>query len=219
MVHSRKVLELSARSLWTSDVSCKQRENSIEAYKMSFDELQELLLLSHDDGTVDDEELLLLYKEFSPKNPDLSCGNYNRLELEDMNDSECLTQFRVKKSDSPILAEALQIPESFTCYQRSVESGMEGLCILLLRLSYPCRYSDVVCCDVLDFVYDTHSHRITRWNPTVLSLADPQIYSGATAAKGGSFTELLRFYRRCHPPHTQTRRTTEDTLQWAQKVS
>ena len=160
---------------------------------MSFDELQELLLLSHDDGTVDDEELLLLYKEFSPKNPDLSCGNYNRLELEDMNDSECLTQFRVKKSDSPILAEALQIPESFTCYQRSVESGMEGLCILLIRLSYPCRYSDVVCCDVLDFVYDTHSHSITRWNPTVLSLADPQIYSDAIAAKGAALQNCFGF--------------------------
>lgn len=34
---------------------------------MSFDELQELFLLSHDDGTVDDEELLLLHEEFSPK--------------------------------------------------------------------------------------------------------------------------------------------------------
>lgn len=174
-------------------ISCKQRENLIEAYKMSFDELQELFLLSHDDGTVDDEELLLLHEEFSPKNPDLSCGNYTRLELEDMNDSDCLTQFRVKKSDSPILAEALQIPESFTCYQRSVESGMEGLCILLRRLSYPCRYSDVVCCDVLDFVYDTHSHRITRWNPTVLSLADPQIYSDAFAAKGAALQNCFGF--------------------------
>ena len=98
-----------------------------------------------------------------------------------MNDSECLAEFRVKKRDLQILAEALQILDSFTCYQRSVVSGMEGLCILLRRLAYPCRYSDItprfvlpvpvlsmVCNDVLDFIYDTHGHRITQWNPIVL---------------------------------------------------
>lgn len=70
---------------------------------------------------------------------------------------------------------------------------MEGLCILLRKLSYPCRYSDVVCSDVLDFVYDTHSHRITRWNPTVLSPADPQIYSDAIAAKGAALQNCFGF--------------------------
>lgn len=38
---------------------------------MSFDELQELLFLSLDDGTIDDGELLLLYEEFRQKNPEL----------------------------------------------------------------------------------------------------------------------------------------------------
>ena len=67
-------------------VPCKQRESSNEVCKMSFHELQELLLLSHDDGVIDDEELLLLYEEFSPKNPDVSYENYGRLDLQDMND-------------------------------------------------------------------------------------------------------------------------------------
>jgi len=35
----------------------------------SFHELQELLLLSHDFGAIDDEELLLLFEEFTPKKP------------------------------------------------------------------------------------------------------------------------------------------------------
>ena len=166
---------------------------------MSLHELQELLFLSHNHGAIDDEELLLLYEEFLPKNPDFSYENYDRLDLNDMNDSECLAEFRVKKRDLPILAEALQIPDSFTCSQRSVVSGMEGLCILLRRLAYPCRYSDIiprfglpvpvlsmVCNDVLDFVYETHGHRITQWNPTVLSPADLQIYSDAVAAKGAA---------------------------------
>ena len=173
---------------------------------MSFHELQELLLLSHDDGVIDDEELLLLYEEFLPKNPDFSYENYGRLDLQDMNDSECLAEFRVKKRDLPLLAEALQIPDSFTCYQRSVVSGMEGLCILLRRLAYPCRYSDIiprfglpapvlsmVCNDVLDFVYDTHSHRITQWNPTILSPADLQIYRDSIAAKGAALQNCFGF--------------------------
>ena len=173
---------------------------------MSLHELQELLFLSHNHGAIDDEELLLLYEEFLPKNPDFSYENYDRLDLNDMNDSECLAEFRVKKRDLPILAEALQIPDSFTCSQRSVVSGMEGLCILLRRLAYPCRYSDIiprfglpvtvlsmVCNDVLDFVYETHGHRITQWNPTVLSPADLQIYSDAVAAKGAALQNCFGF--------------------------
>ena len=141
-----------------------------------------------------------------PKNPDFSYENYDRLDLNDINDSECLAEFRVKKRDLQILAEALQIPDSVACYQRSVVSGMEGLCILLRRLAYPCRYSDIiprfglpvpvlgmVCKDVLDFIYDTHGHRITQWNPTVLSPVDLQIYSDAVAAKGAALHDCFGF--------------------------
>ena len=113
---------------------------------------------------------------------------------------------RDRKRDLQILAEALQILDSFTCYQRSVVSSMEGLCILLRRLAYPCRYSDItprfglpvpvlsmVCNDVLDFIYDTHGHRITQWNPTVLSPADLQIYGDAVAAKGAALHDCFGF--------------------------
>ena len=41
----------------------------------------------------------------------------------------------------------------------------------------------MACNDVLDFVYDTHSHRITQWHPTILSPADLQICSDSIAAK------------------------------------
>ena len=39
---------------------------------VSFHELQELFLSSHAQGVLDDEELLLLYEEYSPKNPDFA---------------------------------------------------------------------------------------------------------------------------------------------------
>ena len=135
----------------------------------SFHELQELLLESHASGAIDDEELLLLMEEFTPKNPNFCHEQYNRLSLQDMNDDECLAEFRFKKRDLPLLLDVLQLPDYFICDQRSVVSGLEGLCILLRRLCYPCRYSDMiprfglpvpvlsmVSNDVLDFT----SHRI-----------------------------------------------------------
>ena len=41
----------------------------------------------------------------------------------------------------------------------------------------------MVCNVALDLIYDTHNHRVTQWNPTVLSPADLQIYSDAVAVK------------------------------------
>ena len=101
---------------------------------VNFHELQELFLLSHAHGILDDEELLILYEEYWPKNPDFCYENYERFSLDDMNDAECLAEFRFRKHDLPLLADVLQIPDSFTCYQRTVTGGMEGLCVLL-RLS------------------------------------------------------------------------------------
>ena len=82
---------------------------------VSFHELQELFLFSHSQGILDDEELLLLYEEYSPKNPDF-CYEFS---LDDINDAECLAEFRFRKHDLPLLAEVLQIRDSFTCYQRT----------------------------------------------------------------------------------------------------
>ena len=137
---------------------------------VSFHELQELSLLSHAHGILNDEELLLSYEEYWPKNPDFCYENYGRFSLDDMNDAECLAEFRFRKHHFPLLAEVLQIPDSFTCYQRTVSSGMEALRILQRRLSYPCRFSDIIprfsrpvpvlsmiSNQVLDYIYDTES--------------------------------------------------------------
>ena len=65
-------------------------------------------------------------------------------EYDGVDESECLAEFRFQKRHIPLLAEVLQIPDQFSCYPKSVLSGIEGLCILLKRLSYPCRYSDMI---------------------------------------------------------------------------
>ena len=112
-------------------------ENHFFVEMVSFHELQELFLFSHAQGNLDDEELLLLYEEYSPKNRDFSYETFGRFFLDDVNDAECLAEFRAREHDLSLLAEVLQIPHSFTCQQRTVSKGMEALCILLIRLSYP----------------------------------------------------------------------------------
>ena len=172
----------------------------------SFHEVQDQLLLSYEDGILDEDEFFLLHEQFMPKSPNFSYEEYDRFSLDEMNDAECLAEFRFRKHDLQILSEVLQIPDSFRCYQRSVVDGMEGLCILLRRLSYPCRYSDMisrfglpvpvlsmVSNDVLDFIYNTHRHRITQWNHNVLNPAALQIYSNAIADKGAALHNCFGF--------------------------
>ena len=61
-----------------------------------------------------------------------------------MDDSECLSEFRFRKSDLPVLSEALHPPNYFTCQQGTICDGIEGLCIALRRFAYPCRLGDLI---------------------------------------------------------------------------
>ena len=65
-------------------------------------------------------------------------------DLEELDESESFAEFRFGKRDIRILKEVLQIPDMITCSQRSVCDGLEGLCMLLKRLSFPCRYGDMI---------------------------------------------------------------------------
>ncbi|KAK3734696.1 hypothetical protein QZH41_002116 [Actinostola sp. cb2023] len=128
---------------------------------------REVLVDCYMTDIISDEEFVLLYDASYSKNLELPYDDYGRFDLEEMADSECIAEFRVKKRDLPLLADMLQIPDSFVCDQGSVSEGMEGLCMLLRRLSYPCRYSDMiprfarptpvlsmVTNKALDFIYD-----------------------------------------------------------------
>ena len=80
---------------------------------------------------------------------------------------------------------------------RSISDGVEGLCILLRRLSYPCRYGDMiprfakpvpilsmVTDQLLDHVYSHHAHKVTKWNHNILGPVELQTYVDAIVAKG-----------------------------------
>lgn len=51
---------------------------------------------------------------------------------------------RFPKGDMERLQDALQLPASYICSQETVTTGMEALMILLRRLVYPNRWSDLV---------------------------------------------------------------------------
>ena len=107
---------------------------------MSWKEVRNQLLISHDDGVINDEELLLLYDLNRSDNVDLPYNSYPGFDFDDLEDDECLSEFRFYKNDLPFLAEVLGIPEVVEFYQRSICSGLEALCIFLKRPGYPCQY-------------------------------------------------------------------------------
>ena len=110
----------------------------------SFREIRSILLQSFDDGDISEDEFLLLYDVNTSKNPDFPYECYGKFDLNDMDDGECLSEFRFHKSDLSILSEALHLPNYFICQQGTICDGIEGLCIALRRFAYPCRLSDLI---------------------------------------------------------------------------
>ena len=50
----------------------------------------------------------------------------------------------VLQKDVPQLSQALQVPHKIVCCQETVVNNIVALCVLLKRLSYPCRLPDMV---------------------------------------------------------------------------
>lgn len=172
----------------------------------SFKEVRELLLVAYDSEIINDEEFLVLFENYRSRNPQFPYNSYPRFELENMQDDECLAEFRVKKEDFPRLADVLQIPETVRCEQRSVCGRIEGLCMLLRRLAYPCRYSDMIhrfarpvpeiCMitnTVMDFIFDHHAHRLTQWNPSIMNAQALKSYADAVSARGAALQNCFGF--------------------------
>lgn len=68
---------------------------------------------------------------------------YQKLDIDNLINDQCRTMFRFEREDINILSNALRLPEKNICTNRTVTSGVEGLCIVLRRLAYPCRLEDL----------------------------------------------------------------------------
>lgn len=174
---------------------------------MSFKKAREGLLLALNDNLLSEEEFLILYDVNKSKNLDLPCKQYLPFNLDYMEEDECLNEFRVRKCDLPILVDVLGIPNEIVCDQRSVVGGVEALCMLLKRLAYPCRYSDmmqrfghrqvpVLCMatnSVLDYIYSAHHHRITQWNVNILNPVALRNYADCILQMGAPLDNCFGF--------------------------
>ena len=76
--------------------------------------------------------------ESGTRSPDFPHEAYGKFDLDEIAESESLSQFIFRIRDILSLAEILDIPESIRCEQRLICGEIEGLCMLLRRLSYPC---------------------------------------------------------------------------------
>lgn len=172
----------------------------------SFKDTRDFILLSYGMNMLTDDEFLVLFDMYSSPNLDLPHDSFPKFNLDELHEDECLSQFRFKKADIPVLAQALQIPPIIRTYQGSVCDGIEGLCMLLKRMCYPCRYSDMVALfakpvpvismitnEVLELVYETHSQRILQWNHALLSPPKLEEYANAVTRKGAPLHNCFGF--------------------------
>ena len=104
-----------------------------------------MVVIAYAEGLLTDEEFMFLYETNQPVNLELPYYEYEEFNFdENISEAECKAEFRFERGDIERLADVLQLPPTFTCPQGSVCDRIEGFCILLRRLAYPCRYSDMV---------------------------------------------------------------------------
>lgn len=93
---------------------------------------------------IDEDYFVAVASEFENKAPIFPYWKYERFDLNCMNEDECKTEFRFEKEDIPRLLQAFRLPPKFVCSNGTTASAVEGLCMLLKRFAYPCRYSDLI---------------------------------------------------------------------------
>ena len=75
----------------------------------SFKDARNLLLKSYNDGIIDEDEFILLYEGNFWKNPEFPNENYERFDLDAIDDTECKAEIRFTKNEIPRLAEASRL--------------------------------------------------------------------------------------------------------------
>ena len=168
--------------------------------------MRKLLLFLYATESISDEEFFTLYESYSSKNPDFPYSAYPKSDFDQIDESECLAEFRVRKQDITLLADVLQLPVTIRCHQRTTCDRTEVLCMLLKRFSYPCRYSDMIhrlarpvpeismiTNTVMDHILLSHGHRISEWNFDILSPPILQEYADVIHAKGAPLSNCIGF--------------------------
>lgn len=108
----------------------------------SLQSVRDALILARAQQYITDAEFILLY-EYNWSKPLFPYWKFESFNVDTWDDEECRTELRFAKTDLPLLKQLLGVPDKICCRQGTTCSGMEGLCVLLKRLAYPCRYTDM----------------------------------------------------------------------------
>ena len=120
----------------------------LSCYHGGLQAVRDALIFAYAENVIDDEEFALLY-DYNRSKPLFPHWKFEDFDLRTWDEVECRTELWFGKNDLPLLLRCLQIPEQVVCQQGTVCSGMEGLCIVLKRLAYPCRYTDMAHTDTV----------------------------------------------------------------------
>ena len=155
---------------------------------------------------IDKDEFILLYEEYTLQISPIPHTAYENFSLVNNDPAECKVYFRVEKADIPLLVEALQVPPIFKCYNGIICDGTETLGIVLKRFAYPCRYwymismfgrsvaeHCVISNEVVDWIYNTHGHRVTQNNQAIVDPAFLSTYADAIHNRGAALDNCFGF--------------------------
>ena len=129
-----------------------------------------------------------------------------RFNLEDQSDQQALNKFRFDKENIYRLARSLALPDQIQLANRCICSGTDALCILLRRLVYPNRLSDLetlfgrpkstlslIINHTLDFIYDRHGYLLSSLDQPWFQQEALEAYAATIHAKGAPLTNCFGF--------------------------
>ena len=127
--------------------------------------------------------------------------------MDDLENDECIANFRFEREDLWHLADALSLPrDGFSCSNGTRSGALEALCIFLRRHCYPCRYLDLVPMfgrsvhelslinnTFLNFMYTRWSHLLQTMNQPWLSPLKLELYADKIHSKGAALNNCWGF--------------------------
>ena len=173
---------------------------------MYFKDVRKALILSHNIGSIDDEELCLLYDLYKSKNPDINHWTDVKFDLDTYSEEECHHISRFGKKNIYEIADTLETPEYIRCYNNVTIHKVEALCMTLRRFAYPNRYSDllnlfgrsvpqisIATSNMVDFLFDRWSYLLTDLNQPWISPDNFETFADLVHAKGAGLQNCWGF--------------------------
>ena len=188
-------------------LACTNPQKLINSLDMAGNDVNAAVFMARNMNVINDQEMALLDNVNRPNgNLIIPYWQYEKFDLDEMSNDECKSEFRFEKRDIFNLKYVLHVPEEIITYNRLNVDATEAICILLKRVAYPCRYSDmvprfarpvpeicVICNTVMRKLYEQWSFLLTSFDRELLSPANLQKYADAIHAKGAPLTNCWGF--------------------------